>query len=179
MRNVHLSLEFAPNARTISFRGLALLVAATLLFGLAFIQVGLKMSDNAAQKQNIADLETKRRVPLPAPPKPTRADPGEAARAQFVRQTSRSLTTPWADLFAALEAAPSNVALLSVEPSAAKRSFSLTAEAASPTQMLNYLQALQNDNRLAGVTLVSHQLQLQAPGTPMRFQLRGNWGDAP
>jgi hypothetical protein len=179
MSNVHLNLEFAPNARKTSLAGLALLAVAVLLFAIAAMQVGRQVSENAAKSQNIAELDVKRRAPLPPPPKPSRADPAEAARAQFVRQTSRSLMTPWADLFAALEAAPSNVALLSVEPSAAKRSFSMTAEAASPVQMLNYLQALQNDSRLAGVTLVSHQVQLQAPGTPMRFQLRANWGEAP
>jgi hypothetical protein len=79
----------------------------------------------------------------------------------------------------ALEKAPSNVALLAVEPSAAKRSLSLTAEAANSAQMLNYIQALQGDNHLSDVILVSHQVQLQAPGAPIRFQVRANWGETP
>jgi Tfp pilus assembly protein PilN len=87
--------------------------------------------------------------------------------------------TPWADLLEALETAPDNLALLSVEPSAAKRSISLTAEAASPKDMLNYLRALQSDQRLSGVLLVSHQVQVQAPGAPLRFQIQGTWGGSP
>jgi hypothetical protein len=45
--------------------------------------------------------------------------------------------------------------------------------------MLNYLQALQSDPHFSHVTLVSHQVQLQAPGTPLLFKLQATWGGAP
>ena len=39
--------------------------------------------------------------------------------------------------------------------------------------------ALQHDPRLSSVVLVSHQVQAQAPGTPIRFQVQAQWGDTP
>jgi hypothetical protein len=179
MSNVHLNLEFAPKARKTSLIGLVFLVASVLLFTVAAAQVGTKIYENAQQKQALAETGNRSVAPVRVAAPAARPDPAETVRAQFVRQTSRSLMTPWADLLTALEKAPSNVALLAVEPSAAKRSLSLTAEAANPAQMLAYVQALQDDKHLADVILVSHQVQLQAPGTPIRFQVRANWGETP
>ena len=41
--------------------------------------------------------------------------------------------------------------------------------------MLAYLAALQNDRRLVNVALVSHQVQVQAIGRPIRFHLQAGW----
>jgi Tfp pilus assembly protein PilN len=70
------------------------------------------------------------------------------------------------------------VALLAVEPSAARRSVRLSAEARDAQAMLAWLQALQRDARLAQVLLVSHQVQTQTPGTPVRFQIQASWAEA-
>jgi hypothetical protein len=179
MSNVHLNLEFAPKARKTSMLALVFLIASVLLFAAAAAKVGMKIYENSQQKEALAETGNRSAPPVRVAPPAQRPDPAETVRAQFVRQTSRSLMTPWSDLLTALEKAPSNVALLAVEPSAAKRSLSLTAEAANPAQMLNYLQALQGDKHLADVMLVSHQVQLQAPGTPIRFQVRASWGETP
>jgi hypothetical protein len=45
--------------------------------------------------------------------------------------------------------------------------------------MLSYLGALQRDDRLNTVVLVSHQVQAQTPGTPVRFQVQAGWGGTP
>lgn len=177
MSSVRLRLEFAPHARRITPTSLALLLSGALLFTVTLLLIGLTLAENARQTRRLAAMDGNRNAVAPAAP--PRADPAELARVKFVRQTSRSLMTPWANLLAALEAAPANVALLSVEPSAAKRRISLTAEAANPADMLNYLQALQRDNRLADALLASHQVQVQAPGTPIRFQIQANWGASP
>ncbi len=179
MSNVRLNLEFAPKARKTSLPGLILLSASVVLFVAAATQVGMRIYETSQQKQVLAEIGIRSAPTVRVAAPVLRTDPAEAVRAQFVRQTSRSLMTPWADLLTALEKAPSNVALLAVEPSAAKRSLSLTAEAANSAQMLNYIQALQGDNRLSDVILVSHQVQLQAPGAPIRFQVRANWGETP
>lgn len=179
MKNVQLDLEFAPQRRKTSLAGLIFLSAALLIFGIAAVEVGLKLSENAQNTRALASKDGSTRAAPVKPAKPFRANPMELARTEFVRQTSRSLATPWSDLLTSLEAAPANVALLSVEPSASKRSISLTAEAAGPAEMLNYLQALQSDKHLTNVALMTHQVQLQAPGTPLRFKLRASWGEAP
>jgi hypothetical protein len=180
MSNVRLNLEFAPQASKSSISGLAFLMAAIALFSLVSVYATRTAYENSVKKHDLESMESANRtVPRTPEPRQLRADPLELARMQFVRLTSRNLAAPWADLLAALENAPSNVALLAVEPSAAKRSVALTAEAASLDDMIKYLQALQGDSRLANVVLVSHQVELQAPGTPVRFQLRASWGDAP
>jgi Tfp pilus assembly protein PilN len=66
-----------------------------------------------------------------------------------------------------------------VEPSAAKRNIRITAEARDALDMLAYVAALQQDPRLSGVILLSHQVQAQAPGMPLRFQLQAGWGPVP
>ncbi len=177
MRSTRLQIEFAPHARRTTPTSLALLLAGLLLFAVTLLLIGLTLAENARQTRDLAAMDGHRNAAAIAPP--PRPDAAELARVKFVRQTSRSLMTPWADLLAALEAMPANVALLSVEPSAAKRSISLTAEAANPADMLNYLQALQKDPRLAGAVLASHQVQVQAPGTPIRFRVQASWGESP
>lgn len=178
MKNVRLELDFAPQRRKLSLAGLGLLAAAVLLFALAALEVGFKLAENARQSRLIANTNsTSNRAMVPI--RSTRPSAAETARITFVRQTSHTLATPWADLLVVLESAPSNVALLQLDPSATKRSLSLTAEAAGPADMLNYLQTLQADKRLSNVVLVSHQVQLQAPGAPWRFKVRANWGETP
>ena len=177
MSRPSLHLEFAPQARRIPLANQILLLVCALLLGLCLLALGRSLSEHAQQTDLLA-AAGKARAPVAAA-RPTRQDPRELERAQFVRRTAHNMATPWAELLAALEATPPTVALLAVEPSASKRSVTLTAEAASATQMLAYLHTLQADSRLHEVMLVSHQLQTQAPGTPLRFQLEGQWGDTP
>jgi hypothetical protein len=179
MSTPRLHLEFAPQPRSLSWGGLSLLLVALALLAIASLEVARKWGDNVQQRQALAALEDKQRGKPPAPVRPQRADPAENARAQVVRQASRSLAMPWAELLGALESVPPGIALLSVDPSPAKQSVSITAEAAGAQEMLGYLKVLQADTRVAEVILVSHQVQTQAPGTPLRFQLRAKWGVAP
>lgn len=176
MSTVRLRLDFAPRASRTSPPRLAMLLTGLLLFIVAIVLLGLTLTENARQSRQLAIIEAN--VKRVAPARQLRLSPAQLARVQFVSQTSRSLSTPWADLLAALEATPANVALLAVEPSAAKRNISITAEAASTEDMLAYLQALQKDNRLSDALLTSHQMQTQAPGTPVRFQIQASWGEA-
>jgi hypothetical protein len=178
MSSQRLNLEFAPQARRLSAIGVMALLAAMVIFAAAVFKLGIARREQNHAQEHLATLEETPPASTQRLQKPPRRDPSEAARAVLVQQTSQRLSTPWADLLGALESAPPNVALLVVEPSAAKRSVSLTAEAASPSDMLKYLQALQEDSRFSDTVLVSHQIQLQAPGTPVRFQLRARWGEA-
>lgn len=176
---MNLDLEFGNPGPRLSGRGLlALTGAAALLLG-AVLLAGQTLSERTREARALQALDEQRHVPVAAEPDEPRSDPKDAAQAQFARQMVRNLNTPWADLLLVLENAPSNVALLVVEPSAAKRSLTITAEAAGSTQMLDYIAALHADGRLSNIALVSHQLQAQAPGTPLRFQLRANWGEQP
>ncbi len=179
MKPDQLNLEFAPRARRLPVSRMLYLLLAMGFFALAVFEVGKARYEQAQAQQQMADLEDVRAKPTSRAMTRARSDPVESTQAQLVRQASLRLSTPWADLLAALESAPSNAALLLVEPAAAKRTVSLTVEAADSAGMLGYLKALQSDVRFSDVVLVSHQVQLQAPGTPVRFQLRAQWGEAP
>lgn len=175
MSNARLRLDFAPRAYRISPQRVAMLLTGMLLFIVAIVLLGLTLAENARQSRQLAAIEA--HVQHVAPARQLRSSAAQLGRVQFASQTSRSLSTPWADLLAALEATPANVALLSVEPSVAKRNISISAETASTEDMLAYLQALQKDSRLADPLLTSHQVQTQAAGSPVRFQILAKWGE--
>lgn len=180
MKRTRLRLEFAPHARQVSRLGVAMLLISVIALGAGAIQLAQLLSGNGRQAATLAALEA-RRAGAATGPAPSRApEPGEAARARAVAQVAQNLMTPWADLLESLEAAPTRaVALLSVEPSVPRRSIRLTAEARSTQDMLAYWTALQRDHRLSAVVLVSHQVQVQSPGSPVRFQIQAHWGAAP
>jgi Tfp pilus assembly protein PilN len=173
-----LQIDFAPDAGAGRRAVLAWLLPSVLLLALCLLAVLRSLAGNAEQARLLAQWNTAPAARSPTTT-PARHDPAELARIQFVRRTARNMATPWSDLLASLEATPANVALLAVQPTAASRSVSLTAEAASPADMLAWLRHLQADPRLNSVVLVSHQLQAQSPGTPLRFQVEGHWGETP
>jgi Tfp pilus assembly protein PilN len=159
-------------------------VVLLLLGGAALLGMLPPWVDALRQEQALAlELVRAERPAALAAPKAHDArglDPRQLRRERALRDATRGLSTPWADLFAALEAAPTGaVALLSIEPSVANRSVRLSAEARDSKAMLAYLAALQHDVRLSQVVLVSHQVQAQTPGTPLRFQIQALWVDAP
>jgi len=170
-----LRLEFAPRARRPLGIGDAILAISALLLCAVLAQLAFVWTERAEQLHAIDALEARS---APATRQRIAAvDPAEAARSKLVRQVTNHLVTPWADLLDTLESARSeSVALLSVEPSVAKRTLRLTAEARDSKEMLAYLATLQRDSRLSSVVLVSHQVQVQAPGTPVRFQIQAGWG---
>lgn len=180
MKAPRLQLDFAPRVRKLSVPGMAALCVSAVVLAVTSLQLAQLLAGNAEQTKALAALEARRGVAAVNATRPVPAEPGELARMRAVRQVAQNLATPWAALLESLESAPNqSVALLSVEPSVAKRSLRITAEARNPPDMLAYLNALQQDARLSSVVLVSHQVQTQAPGTPLRFQLQAVWGIGP
>jgi hypothetical protein len=177
MKAARLRLEFAPGANSAPALGRYLLAGAALLVALeaASLAIGL-----ATRQDDLVTLATLDGRPARPAKRPQGKDPATIARVRAVSQVAKSLTTPWGELLDALESAPQeSVALLAIEPSVSKKTFRLTAEGKDAAAMLAYLEALRSDHRLGGVVLISHQLQVQAPGRPVRFQLQAEWGAPP
>jgi Tfp pilus assembly protein PilN len=174
-----LRLEFAPGARRRSRLGTALLAGAgavLLVVAVAFTSAWSQRREDRLALAELAAREGRTARPVALPGKP---DPAYLAKVKSVQRTTKSLTAPWPELFDAIESAPQqSVALLTMEPSTARHALRLTAEARDPQAMLTYLAALQADRRLASAVLVSHQVQLQAPGRPIRFQVLARWGES-
>jgi Tfp pilus assembly protein PilN len=177
MKTEALHIDFAPGARRVSWTGRWLLAAGIAVLALGLAQGSRLLGQRVQAQAALAEVEARRTAGTATPP--AKPDARQVALLRATRQVAGSLTTPWARLLASLGASSGReVALLSVEPSVARRSVRLTAEARDATEMLAWLAALQHDPRLSSVVLVSHQVQLQAPGTPIRFQVQAQWGEA-
>jgi hypothetical protein len=178
MKTAALQIDFAPGARRVSWVGRGLLLAGAVLLVAGLAQGGRLLEQRAQAKSTLAGVEARQTHASAAPPA-RKPDARQVALIRATHQVAGDLTTPWSRLLASLGSPGKDVALLSVEPSVAKRSVRLTAEARDAAGMLDYLAALQHDARLSYVVLLSHQVQSQAPGTPIRFQVQAQWGDAP
>lgn len=180
MRTARLRLDFAPDARRRSWSGATLLFASIFVLATGAVQLASLLASNTRQADALAALTARRGIAATGMERMIPPAPGEVARTKAILQVAQKLSTPWADLLESLESAPArSVALLSVEPSVSKRSVRLVAEARTPGEMLDYWHALQRDTRLSTVILVSHEVQAQAPGAPVRFQIQAGWGTEP
>lgn len=175
MRTPPLDLDFGTRRRRVRPLAVLLLLAGAAFAAFALLRVADALAERAAARAELARLEAAR--PGAAKPAPKRAPEARlAAQVQAGRQVAKSLASPWGDLLEAVEQRPpKDVALLAVEPSAAKRTVRITAEARDAQAMLAHLKLLQQDGRLGDTLLVSHQRQLQAPGNPWRYQIQATW----
>jgi Tfp pilus assembly protein PilN len=135
------------------------------------------MAGNSKLTSQLSLLQSRPLTEANRTPRAVAPSKGELVQTKALRQVAQKLVTPWSGLLESLESAPNQaVALLSVEPSASRRSVRLTAEARTLPDMVAYLGALQRDSRLSSVVLISHQVQSQMPGAPVRFQIQAGWG---
>ena len=176
MNRNRLQLDFAQAAPRSPKLGWLLLVAGAALALLCLTEVADALAAKASYREALSGLQTSPATPQARPQPKEGRDPREAARNLASRQVSASLHSPWADLLEAIEATPKDsVALLSIEPSAVKRTVRITAEAGTSQAMLAHLKTLQSDARLADVSLISHERRTQVPGAPWRYQIQGSW----
>jgi hypothetical protein len=166
-----LDLDFSPARRTgpMGWAVLAVGAAAAVMAAVQFqsAQASLKALNGELNSATgrIASAEGGSRAGPPLDPRVSKA----------ANQIARELQVPWAELLAALESVPTpDVAMLGVEPSATRRVVRITAEAKNPAAMLDYLEAL-HGHQFSDVWLLSHQLQVQTPGTPTRFVVQLKW----
>jgi hypothetical protein len=94
----------------------------------------------------------------------------------FARDTVSKLSTPWDQLFRALEAAQTDqIALLSVEPDPEHRIVTLTGEAKDYLAALTYLASLSEQKSLRRVHLTHHEPQRTASQRPLAFTISAAW----
>ena len=170
-----LRLDFERKSRRAVWVGWAVLlagIASAAAAGHAFVLAGEQKAD---AETTLARLQRKG---VPA----ARGASGERDARQYTDAVKRAnaiaerLTLPWQDVFAAVHAvATKEVALLALEPDAQKGSVRITAESRNKADMLAYVGRLSRDERLANVHLVSHHVQAQAVGQPVRFSLQASW----
>lgn len=166
-----LLLDFVAPPAAPGLRRVLLAIGAVVAVAAA-AQFYVVAREYRAQKAELAAATQRAAVPVDAPRRSTPV-PG----LQSAGNVARDLTAPWADLLRAIEAIQNkDVALHVIEPVAARQSLRITADARSLDAMLDYLQQLQAW-AMQDVTLVSHQVQPQHPGMPIRFVVQARWGN--
>ena len=82
----------------------------------------------------------------------------------------RQLNTPWQDLFYQLESlTPADVALLSIEPDARRRTIKLQAEARTLDALLVYASSLEHQGVLGRLTYSKYEINEQDSNKPTRL----------
>lgn len=158
--------RIAPASRAMLAAGIVAAVAAALYLQDVLVSRDRSASEQAGLQAALGEAQGVRAT------KPT---PKDARAAKATAAIVRDLSVPWPDLMATFEAAArSNVALLTVEPASHRNEVRFSGEAKTSEAMLDYLDALGGET-LREVTLVSHQVQAQSPGTPIRFQAQALW----
>jgi hypothetical protein len=148
-------------------------VALALVGVAAAIVVGLSFREQLLERGRIdAELGT-----IKQPRRTVSAAPDKSV--EEAESIARELSVPWSALLAELEAASQDnaatVALLQVEPDAAKHTVRITAEARSLPDALSYLERLQQSKMLRYPMLESHERRKDDPEHPFRIKLAAEW----
>lgn len=110
-------------------------------------------------------------------PRIQRRDPALEADRAARAEARRALDRPWGELLSALQRTrPQGIALLGLEADARRGTLSLTAEARDYPTMIEYYALLQALPGLANVSLAQHGYRDDGNARPVRFILRGRWG---
>jgi Tfp pilus assembly protein PilN len=174
-------IDFAPRSlRRILFltppRVFALAVVALSLCTVAAISVERYLE----QQRELQALQAALAARSSAPVKKVAATPAPKlapAQAKAVNDAVMQLNLPWRDLHDAVHAAtPANVALLSLEPDAKRRTLRISAEARNSDDMLAYVGKMQAQDWFSSVVLTRHEVAEQDPNRPIRFQISAQWG---
>lgn len=168
-----LDLDFQP--RKFSPAGLALLAAGLLAFAAAFLDYRSAAEEADARRAELANLQQPARAALPRV--------GDDRELQQVMQAAgavaQDLQRPWDALFKALEEAKAeDVALLSLNPDAARGALQITGEAKTRDAILAFVDRLSQGGALKNVFLAEDQRQEQDPEKPYRFLITADWAGA-
>jgi hypothetical protein len=94
------------------------------------------------------------------------------------RVVMRQLSLPWEALFRAVESADArNVALLTIQPNAERRTLAISGEAKAFEHVLEYVRQLERSDPLVNVHLTNHKIEQQDPQRPVHFTLVADWAD--
>jgi predicted dinucleotide-binding enzyme len=171
MKRLFLDFRRTPPARPAGYLVLAAGLAAAGLAVAAHLELNREVArlDALAESAMLAD-ERGHEEPLPIQGR------SEKEALENARNVVGHLTVPWDRLFAALEAIQEKqVALLSITPNVQKRQIRIYAEAKTLADMLAYHRGLEESAAFAEVALTEHEVQLQDPEKPVRFNILATW----
>lgn len=156
--------------------GWLVLAAGMVVMGWQLVVYSELLRSNAglqSELQNIQASQKINRQDVKSQPVPTAAERSAISQARAV---AAQLNDPWESLLSLVETAQHpDVALLALDPKGRNGQIRLTAEAKDASTMVAYVTSLQQNKLLQNAVLTSHQVQVQQPGTPFRFQVLAQW----
>jgi hypothetical protein len=174
------------NAIQLDFSGArpGLSLAGGLLLAVGILAAGSVLLEYRNIAQHRAGLELRLAAQARAEALASPADtPADARIAVSVEQAATDLATPWTLLLSELEQASKDsqgeVALLGVEPDHGKHNVRVSAEARTMKLALAYVERLQTSRSLNYPMLDRHEIRADDAQHPVRFELTGEWRDAP
>jgi hypothetical protein len=157
-----------------------LLVAGLVAGGLAVLEqrhLSTRVQAREAQLEEIRSMSRRARPAIA-----TQAADTPEVREQIKKANTvlAQMNVPWGELFEAIESADEGgVALLQVQPDARSRTVLMGGSARDLPAVLAYMTRLERTERLKDVVLMSHEIKLKEPGTPVAFQLLARWVEGP
>lgn len=165
---MRLNIDFSGTRHGVNGRAVLLLVLALA----AAIGTTLEGAERYAEHQQAvktlagARLQAKRAEgTMPAP-----------QQIDAINRVIRQLNLPWEMLFATVEGNLSDrVALLALEPDATSHIVRIQAEAKTPDDMADFVDALANEKNILSATLTRHEINESDRNRPYRFTLEAAW----
>jgi hypothetical protein len=170
-------IDFRSESEAATPAGIALLVAGAFLTAAGAAWTASLLAEIGQVESGIADIEGPGH----------RLDGHGSGQAREVRRQVRQanlvvqeMTIPWDRLFRGLESAEDDeVALLELEPDAAKRTVRISGEAKHLEAMLEYSRRLERTGTLDRVVLLGHEIRIDDAQRPVAFSLSAAWRESP
>lgn len=173
-------LEFLPPGAAQTFKGwrLALCLAGALLLPPAAVYWLVQAQETRRLETQLAQLQPARPVHAPLSASQQRERDLELKQ---VAIAVRQLNLPVTRLIKTVQAPRDvRVALLGLDLNAQQgqdgaSALKIAAEAETPQDMLNYLAFLNQQPMFSSVYLLKHEMNMNTPEHPYRFQLEAQW----
>lgn len=159
---------------TSSAQRVAAISAAGLCLA-ALVHAGWEAALVQHELDEVSDVLAQRKAATQSKERPTRVPSLSPQQVQALNLTIGHLNTPWSDVFDALEEqARSDVALLSIEPDAGRRSVRIEAEGRTLQELLRYSARLGTSPRFGSIELTKHEFNDRDPARPVRLTINAS-----
>lgn len=171
-----LSLDYLRPANPLPRFGVALLALALFWTGSLIFSYRQAVDEIESYTPAVAEAADAQHKMVPQPT----LTPAQAQRLkqdiQHANQLIAQLTTPWEELFRAVESAQSgDIGLLDIQPDASKKNLSISGEARNFTALSAYLRRIQAQKSFTNVYLLNHEIVAEDPHHPLHFELKADW----
>lgn len=167
-----LNFDFHPPSTRPRMPGLVLMLAGLIALGVSLFNLQQTRQTHAARTREIATLEQTlhKRASAPTPPSSRRTTVDATQLAQA--RVRANLDYSWQPAFAALQSTfNKKIALISLEGSQSKKQLRLVAEARQLADAVAFANRLENQNGVARIALLQHEMQERDAQHPVRFTL--------